>query len=211
MGKAKKDASPATKPTLKICVLGDGAVGKSALTIRYFMNQFVTDWDPTIEDLYEKEDQINNQFFHLCVQDTAGQDWFEILREDYIKNSQGFLIVYSVAEVQPEGNQVPGDEEKEKKSSFQNVAEHYNLIRKYHPEDTTPIQIVANKIDLRRHVSEDEGRQLARDLNVKYIETSALRNTNVKEAFYDICTILLAQLEPPKKKPERRKPGCSIL
>ena len=59
MGKAKKDASPATKPTLKICVLGDGAVGKSALTIRYFMNQFVTDWDPTIEDLYEKEDQIN--------------------------------------------------------------------------------------------------------------------------------------------------------
>lgn len=211
MGKAKKDASPTEKPTLKICVLGDGAVGKSALTIRYFMNQFVTDWDPTIEDLYQKEDQINNQFFHLCVQDTAGQDWFEILREDYIKNSQGFLIVYSVAEVQPEGNQVLEGEERQRKSSFQNVAEHYNLIRKHHPENTTPIQIVANKIDLRRHVSEDEGRQLARDLNVKYIETSALRDTNVKEAFHDICTMLLAQSKPIKNKKPKKQGGCSIL
>lgn len=42
--------------TIKVCVLGDGNVGKSALTIRYFQDQFVEDWDPTIEDLYTRKD-----------------------------------------------------------------------------------------------------------------------------------------------------------
>ena len=42
-----------TSIKIRLCVLGDGNVGKSALTIRYFQDQFVEDWDPTIEDLYE--------------------------------------------------------------------------------------------------------------------------------------------------------------
>jgi len=210
MGKSKKSSIPTEKPTLKICVLGDGAVGKSALTIRYFMNQFVTDWDPTIEDLYQKEDQINNQFFHLSVQDTAGQDWFKVLREDYIKNSQGFLIVYSVAEPQPDLSETQNNEEV-KKSSFQNIRDHYDMIRRHHPDISTPIQLVANKVDLRRHVSEDEGRALANELNVKYIETSALRDSNVKEAFQEICTMLLASLAPKGKAKDKKKFGCSIL
>ena len=39
---------------IKLCVLGDGQVGKSALTIRYFQDEFVEGWDPTIEDLYRE-------------------------------------------------------------------------------------------------------------------------------------------------------------
>lgn len=47
-------------PKIKICVLGDGNVGKSALTIRYFQDQFVEDWDPTIEDLYTRKDILKD-------------------------------------------------------------------------------------------------------------------------------------------------------
>ena len=52
-------------------------------TVGYFQDQFVEDWDPTIEDLYVKKDQINGTFFQLEVQDTAGQEQFALLRDDY--------------------------------------------------------------------------------------------------------------------------------
>jgi len=84
--------------TIKVCVLGDGNVGKSALTIRYFQDQFVEDWDPTIEDLYTRKDILNKQMYNLEVQDTAGQQNYSTLRDMYIRESQGFLIIFSVAE-----------------------------------------------------------------------------------------------------------------
>lgn len=42
---------------LHIAVLGIGAVGKSALTLRFVRNMLVTDWDPTIEDEYAVNEQ----------------------------------------------------------------------------------------------------------------------------------------------------------
>ena len=66
-------------------VLGIEFVGKSALSIRYFQNQFVPNWDPTVEDIYEKRGNYENLgMYNLQVQDTAGQECFRILREDYI-------------------------------------------------------------------------------------------------------------------------------
>lgn len=50
----------------KLVVVGDGGVGKSALTIQFFQKLFVTDYDPTIEDSYIQHCEIDGQ---LCVLD----------------------------------------------------------------------------------------------------------------------------------------------
>ena len=78
---------------IRICVLGDGNVGKSALTIRYIQGEFVESWDPTIEDLYTQYKEIEGRMFNIEVQDTAGQEEFAVLRQDYYQYADGFLIV----------------------------------------------------------------------------------------------------------------------
>lgn len=53
-------------PRYKLVVVGDGGVGKSALTIQYFQRLFVTEYDPTIEDSYIQHTQVDD---HCCILD----------------------------------------------------------------------------------------------------------------------------------------------
>lgn len=52
--------------TFKLVVVGDGGVGKSALTIQFFQKLFVADYDPTIEDSYIQHTEIDGQW---CILD----------------------------------------------------------------------------------------------------------------------------------------------
>jgi len=183
--------SPSIK--IRLCVLGDGNVGKSALTIRYFQDQFVEDWDPTIEDLYVKQDQVDGKFFHLEVQDTAGQEQFALLREDYIQHAHGFLIVFAVA-----GNNA--------QKSMKNIETYFNDIKRFHGENI-PIIIAANKIDLRREIKTEVGEEIVNKLkenhkSMEYIETSAKTKQNVPEAFKKLCELVLRE-QHEEIRPER--------
>jgi Ras-related protein M-Ras len=59
--------------TYKLVVVGDGGVGKSALTIQFFQKLFVTDYDPTIEDSYIQHTEVDG---HWCILD--GKCYFNI-------------------------------------------------------------------------------------------------------------------------------------
>ena len=59
--------------TYKLVVVGDGGVGKSALTIQFFQKMFVQDYDPTIEDSYIQYTEIDGQW---CVLDGKCQKAF---------------------------------------------------------------------------------------------------------------------------------------
>ena len=52
--------------TYKLVVVGDGGVGKSALTIQFFQKMFVQDYDPTIEDSYIQHTNIDGA---MCILD----------------------------------------------------------------------------------------------------------------------------------------------
>ncbi|CAK9819466.1 Ras-related protein M-Ras [Anthophora quadrimaculata] len=78
--------------TFKLVVVGDGGVGKSALTIQFFQKLFVTDYDPTIEDSYIQHTQVDKQWCILDVLDTAGQEEFSAMREQYMRKGDGFLV-----------------------------------------------------------------------------------------------------------------------
>ena len=85
-------------PTYKLVVVGDGGVGKSALTIQFFQKIFVPDYIPTIQDSSLKHTDIDNQWAILDVLDTAQQEEFSAFREQYMLTGDGFPIVFSVTD-----------------------------------------------------------------------------------------------------------------
>merc|ERR1712083_643428 len=83
-------------PEYKIVVLGGGGVGKSALTIRLVTDNFLDEYDPTIEDSYRKQVQIDNKTALLDILDTAGQEEFSSMQDQWMREGKGFLLVYNI-------------------------------------------------------------------------------------------------------------------
>ncbi|KAJ6252341.1 ras-like protein [Anaeramoeba flamelloides] len=161
--------------THNILVVGTPGVGKSAITIRFVLNRFVTDYDPTIEDSYEKEIVLDENKCRLDILDTAGCDEFSCMQGITYREGDGFLIVYSITN----------------RRSFDLVTHFLHEIChiNYLKEEEVPMIIVGNKCDLEieREVSYQEGQDLARLKHCTFIETSALTNQNVEEVFYAIA------------------------
>ena len=80
----------------KIVVLGSGGVGKSALTVQFVQGIFVEKYDPTIEDSYRKQVVIDGETCLLDILDTAGQEEYSAMRDQYMRTGEGFLIVFAV-------------------------------------------------------------------------------------------------------------------
>ncbi|TRZ23710.1 hypothetical protein HGM15179_003417, partial [Zosterops borbonicus] len=177
-------------PTYKLVVVGDGGVGKSALTIQFFQKIFVPDYDPTIEDSYLKHTEIDGQWAILDVLDTAGQEEFSAMREQYMRTGDGFLIVYSVTD----------------KASFEHVDRFHQLILRVKDRESFPMILVANKVDLMhlRKITREQGREMATKHNIPYIETSAKDPPlNVDKAFHDLVRVIRQQI--PEKSQKKKK------
>jgi small GTP-binding protein len=80
----------------RIGVVGEGGVGKSALTMQFIQKFFLDEYDPTIEDSYRKQIQVDGEVCHLDILDTAGQEEYSCMRNQYMRGMDGFLIVYSI-------------------------------------------------------------------------------------------------------------------
>ena len=80
----------------KLVVLGAGAVGKSCMTVQLVSHHFVDFYDPTIEDSYRKQTVIDNETVQLDILDTAGQDEYSAMRDQYMRTGQGFILVFDV-------------------------------------------------------------------------------------------------------------------
>ncbi|KAK6170708.1 hypothetical protein SNE40_019030 [Patella caerulea] len=196
---SRNDASGFSQ-SYKLVVVGGGGVGKSALTIQFIQSYFVTDYDPTIEDSYTKQCVIDEVVARLDILDTAGQEEFSAMREQYMRSGEGFLLVYSVTD----------------RSSFDEVYKFHKQILRVKDRDEFPMILVANKSDLENAsvVSHDEGAEVARSLKISYIEASAKNRSNVDQSFYELVRIIRkfqAEERPPVKTPKKKQKKCSIL
>uniref|UniRef100_A0A8C6QU74 Uncharacterized protein n=1 Tax=Nannospalax galili TaxID=1026970 RepID=A0A8C6QU74_NANGA len=81
---------------LALVVLGSGGVGKSALTVQFVQEISVEKYDPTIEDSYRKQAEVDAQQCMLEILNTAGMEQFTAMRDLYMKNGQSFVLVYSI-------------------------------------------------------------------------------------------------------------------
>ncbi|XP_046404187.1 GTPase HRas isoform X3 [Ischnura elegans] len=123
----------------RIVVLGDGGVGKSALTLQFVSHSFLEYHDPTIEDAYQQQAVIDGEAALLDILDTAGQVEFTAMRDQYMRCGEGFMICYSVTD----------------RHSFQEALEYRKLISRVRATDDIPLVLVGNKFDLqhqRKHL-----------------------------------------------------------
>jgi len=157
----------------RIVVLGDGGVGKSALTLQYVQHNFIDYHDPTIEDAYQQRTVIDSEPCLLDILDTAGQVEFTAMREQYMRCGEGFIICYSITD----------------RHSFNEAVEYRNLITKVRASEEVPIILVANKVDLeqtRRLVETIEGQALATKFGCSFYETSAAHRRHVDDVFHTL-------------------------
>ena len=117
---------------LKAVVLGSGGVGKSALTVKFVTGTFIERYDPTVEDFYRKEIEVDGEPSVLEILDTAGTEQFASMRDLYIKNGQGFVVVYSIASLQ----------------TFYDIRSMKDQIIRVKRRPKVPIILVGNKRDL---------------------------------------------------------------
>ncbi|XP_040571400.1 ras-like protein 2 [Lepeophtheirus salmonis] len=186
----------------KLVVVGAGGVGKSAITIQFIQSYFVTDYDPTIEDSYTKQCVIDDFVAKLDILDTAGQEEFSAMREQYMRSGDGFLLVFSVSD----------------RASFEELTKFHMQILRVKDRDEFPIMMVGNKADLKNHrvISVEEGRAMARQLKIPYIECSAKVRMNVDQAFYELVRLVrrFQTIERPQsssKVHRRKKSKCTII
>uniref|UniRef100_A0A1B6C1F1 Ras-like protein 2 n=1 Tax=Clastoptera arizonana TaxID=38151 RepID=A0A1B6C1F1_9HEMI len=187
--------------TFKLVVVGGGGVGKSAITIQFIQSYFVTDYDPTIEDSYTKQCVIDDIPAKLDILDTAGQEEFSAMREQYMRSGEGFLLVFAVTD----------------KASFDEMYKFHRQILRVKDRDEFPMLMVGNKADLehQRVVTSNEAQNLSRQLKIPYIECSAKLRMNVDQAFHELVRIVrkfqLSERPPLKPSYDTRKKKCCIL
>uniref|UniRef100_A0A2P2HVY9 small monomeric GTPase n=1 Tax=Hirondellea gigas TaxID=1518452 RepID=A0A2P2HVY9_9CRUS len=182
----------------KIVVLGSGGVGKSALTVQFVQGIFVEKYDPTIEDSYRKQVEVDGQQCMLEILDTAGTEQFTAMRDLYMKNGQGFVLVYSITA----------------QSTFNDLTDLREQILRVKDTDDVPMILVGNKCDLEdeRVVGKDQGLNLAKHFQCAFLESSAKAKINVNEIFYDLVR-QINRKTPDKVKNGRstRKTKCVLL
>ncbi|KAK4613314.1 hypothetical protein CLAFUW4_09562 [Fulvia fulva] len=185
----------------KLVVLGDGGVGKTALTIQLCLNHFVETYDPTIEDSYRKQVQIDGQSCMLEVLDTAGQEEYTALRDQWIRDGEGFILVYSISSrssftrIQKFHHQIQRVKESAAAGSPTYPGSPLSQTMGNQGYGPAPIMLVGNKCDrvTEREVSTQEGQALAKSLGCEFVEASAKNCVNVEKAFYDVVRQLRRQ------------------
>merc|ERR1711990_655273 len=112
---------------------------------------------------------IDEEVALLDVLDTAGQEEYSAMREQYMRTGEGFLLVYSITS----------------RNSFEEISTFHQQILRVKDRDFFPVVVVANKCDLdnERQVGTHEGKDLAKHFGCRFIETSAKQRINVDEAF----------------------------
>ncbi|KAM9999660.1 hypothetical protein ACTFIZ_008137 [Dictyostelium cf. discoideum] len=179
---------------VKLCIMGDGGVGKTAVTIQFISNHFVHYYDPTIEDSYRKQCVIDDQVYMLDILDTAGQDELTAMRDQWIRSCEGFVLVYSVTS----------------RSSFDQIAFFKEQIIRVLDNDDVPIMMVGNKSDLdnERQVSYQEGKDLARCFGMSFMEVSAKTRSNIEEVFNETVRCVKRKYDLQNK--DKSKDGKDI-
>ncbi|UCG00312.1 MAG: GTP-binding protein [Candidatus Heimdallarchaeota archaeon] len=167
---------------LKIVLIGDGGVGKTAIRESYLGHGFESQYVMTIgADFAMQDDIVNGRKLRYQIWDLAGQDRFDGVRNVYYRGAKGSLLIFDVT----------------RPDSYFNIPKWVKELWGFNGQGKIPIVLVANKIDLRELsdgeiISPDQGRKMAEKLTkltskegfaCHYIETSAKTGVKIQDAF----------------------------
>eukprot|EP01113_Clastostelium_recurvatum_P045159 TRINITY_DN771_c0_g2_i2.p1 TRINITY_DN771_c0_g2~~TRINITY_DN771_c0_g2_i2.p1 ORF type:complete len:240 (-),score=69.59 TRINITY_DN771_c0_g2_i2:92-811(-) len=195
------------KKTIKVVVVGDGAVGKTCLLIYYTTKAFPQDYVPTVFDNYSCIEMYAGKPINLVLWDTAGQEDYDKLRPLSYPQTDVFVLCYSAVG----------------RDSFINV-EHKWLDEITQNSPGTPYILVATKRDLREDkkvldeltasgqepVSASEGEGLMHKIGAQaFFETSALEGKGIGELFSTCISTVMNKPVANGKKGATKKPSSA--
>ena len=179
---------------IKLMVIGETRVGKTALIKKYTKNVFGGAYLTTVGiDFQEKIINVEEKSVKLQIWDTAGQERFRNIAKSYFHTSDGFLLVYDIS----------------CKDSFEKLNFWYEQIKLNAPENTKCV-VAGNKCDLeeKRQVNKNEGENFAKTYNINFYETSAKDGINVDEVFQTLANEIMKDI---KKNGSKNKRSSQVL
>jgi Ras-related protein Rab-8A len=157
----------------KVIVVGDGAVGKTSIIVRYVKGEFDPTYIKTIGvNFFSQDILVSDRLFNLQIWDTAGQEHFGPVRKKYFLGARGAILVY----------------DKTDQRSFENIDSWLKQIEE--TCGTIPTVLVGNKADLTEVITLDQGQKLAKKLSFPFIETSAKTGLNTVKVFSALASLM---------------------
>ena len=155
---------------VKLVIIGDGGVGKTAILTRFVENRFDTNYQPTIFENYTKELEFHNKKVQLSLWDTAGQEGYESLRT-VSYNADVYLLCFA------------SDSQK----SLENVDQVWTKeLNRFDPKK--PKVLVGTKADMKASaetiVPKDEVEKVFKEIKaVSVVECSSKTGENIRQVF----------------------------
>ncbi|CAN7983466.1 unnamed protein product [Ixodes hexagonus] len=159
---------------VKLCLLGESGVGKSSILQRFVYNTFNPSAESTIGASFMMKNLVlHDRTIKFNIWDTAGQERYRALAPMYYRGAAAAIIVYDITS----------------QDSFAAVQSWVREL-KVHGEPNIALGIAGNKCDLQdyREVSYATGEAYAQQINAVFVETSALKATNIQELFMGIAS-----------------------
>ncbi|XP_068105863.1 ras-related protein Rab-7a-like [Hyperolius riggenbachi] len=171
---------------VKILLIGNAGVGKSALMNRYVNSRFTNYYRATIgADFFTKELRMDNKVVTVQIWDTAGTERFQSLGAALYRGTDCCLLIFDVTSP----------------NTFQALDTwHKEFLVQADPSapESFPFVIIGNKTDLEgRQVSPRQAQEWCKTHNAEYYETSAKESMNVEEAFLGAVRLALKYHEAP--------------
>lgn len=156
--------------SFKVVFVGDPNVGKTSIIQRATSSEYFGANKPTISPTGETITvNIDSQEVNLNVWDTPGQTSYRNTTPFFIRGSNAIIFVYSLNE----------------KNTYESIEEWHDFVLNHIDKDKVCYVLVANKSDLEglhpNQVTDSEGKEKAKSLNMAFIKTSAKDNINIKE------------------------------
>ena len=158
--------------SLKVVFLGDTAVGKSCLAVRFARNEFFEFQEPTIGAAFlGKNINLNDKRYKFEIWDTAGQERYRSLAPMYYRGAKAAVIVYDITD----------------EDTFKGAKTWVSEIQK--KSENCLILLVGNKVDLtmNRKVDIHMVKEYVDNNNLIYMESSAKTGLNVDKIFTTIA------------------------
>mmetsp|Transcript_35328 Transcript_35328/g.65926 ORF Transcript_35328/g.65926 Transcript_35328/m.65926 type:complete len:195 (-) Transcript_35328:10-594(-) len=184
----------------KLVLLGDSAVGKSCLVVRFVRDEFFEFQEPTIGAAFLTQTvTLDDATVKFEIWDTAGQERYRSLAPMYYRGAAAAIVVFDIT----------------KKDSF-NGAKSWVKELQRRGDPNVVIALAGNKADMesKRKVQTEEAQQYAQDSDIIYMETSAKTALNVRNLFVEIAKKLPKTTAAPEREsfpivpPKKETPKC---